>query len=325
METTLRILQGEALPFSEQVEGLFDIFPRWVDESVFNEAHQILDALLPPGDSLLERMIARSKVTEISVERAEPLLHEIVDTLRRRTQARFPLPEGEAFELSLVEDKPWGAYNWYLGDFRSLIEVNTDLPLHITGLAGTMAHEGYPGHHTEHVIKEQRLFKERGYPEFAITVLYSPSCVLAEGIATRAMSMLLSDEEWIAWHADEIFPRADFAHLDAERERAIDKAKRALRAVPGNVAFLLHDQGVDEAEVVAYLQRYQLASEKEAHQMLRFLSFQFYGAYIFNYYQGGAMLDALFDARGERARWFARLLAEPVTPSQVRAWSTVGK
>jgi len=92
---------------------------------------------------------------------AHELALEIIAELRRRTQARFPLPDGESFELRIVTNQPWSAYNWYLGDFRSRIDVNTDLPLHVTGLVDLMAHEGYPGHHTEHSLKEARLARER--------------------------------------------------------------------------------------------------------------------------------------------------------------------
>jgi len=149
MQTSLGILQGEQLTLVEEVKALYDIAPEWVDEAAFQEAHRTLDGLLLPGDSLAERMTIRMKATEIPVEQVEPVLHEIIAELRRRTRTRFPLPADEAFELQLVSDQPWGAYNWYLGNCCSRIEINTDLPLYITDLADLMAHEGYPGHHTE--------------------------------------------------------------------------------------------------------------------------------------------------------------------------------
>jgi hypothetical protein len=321
MQAALCILEGKESSLAEEVEALYDITPQWVSETVFEEAHQALEGHLPSGPSLFERMVARKKATEVSAERAHPLLHEITTELRRRTQARFRLPAGESLEIRLVKNEPWDAYNWYLGDFRSHIDINTDLPLHATALVNMMAHEGYPGHHTDHSIKEQTLVRERGYIEFSITILHAPSCVLAEGIGTHALSMVLSDDEWVTWHTDELFPRAGLGHLDAERERAIDQASRRLgEAVLGNVAFLLHDQGVDEEEAVAYMQRYGLRSEPEARHLMPLLSNRLLGSYVFNYGYGRRMLDALFAARGDGDRWFAQLLTRPVTPSQVRAW-----
>jgi hypothetical protein len=324
LQTVLRILRGESIAFAEEVAGIFDIYPEWADEQTFAEAHRALEEFLPPGPTIQERMAARNTATEISVARAEPLLHVIIAELRRRTQARFPLPDGESFELRIVVNQPWSAYNWYLGDFHSRIDVNTDLPLHVTGLVNLLAHEGYPGHHTEHSLKEARLARERGYPEFRVTPLYGPSSALSEGIAMRAASVVLADEEWVAWHADELFPRAGLGHLDAAREHAIIKASDALEAVFGNAAMLLHERGASPDEVIAYLRRYGLMRDEEARQSLRFLTPRLDAAYAFNYYYGAGLLDALFAARGEAEPWFARLLTEPVTLGQVRTWIAGG-
>ncbi len=73
--------------------------------------------------------------------------------IRKRTAGLVTLPEIEAIEIAMVSDKPWGGYNWYLGDCRSLIEINTDLPIRANSLLDLICHEGYPGHHAEHAIK----------------------------------------------------------------------------------------------------------------------------------------------------------------------------
>jgi hypothetical protein len=322
MQTSLRILQGERFTLTEETEALYDITPEWVDEAVFEEAHRALNELLPPGDSLVERRMIRKETIKVPIEPDMPLLHEIVAELCHRTRARFPLPPDESFEIQLVSDKPWSAYNWYLGDFRSRIDINTDLPIGITRLAGMLAHEGYPGHHTELAIKESRLVREKGWIEHTVAVLNSPSCVIAEGIATRALSTLVPDDELVAWYADELFPRAGLGHLDAQRERAIDNASRKLSGVPGNAAFLMYDQNADESEIVAYIQRYGLNSEEEAGKAVGFLKYA--RSYVFTYHYGGEMLDALFAAQGDRDHWFTRLLTESVTPSQIRARTAGG-
>jgi len=321
MQTSLRILQGEQLTLVEGTKALYDIKPEWVDEAVFEDAHKALDELLPPGGSLLERVTARKKTVEVALERAEPLLHEITAELRRQTRERFALPGNESFVTRFVTNQPWRAYNWYLGDYRSRIEINTDLPLHTPELAELMAHEGYPGHHTEHSIKEAKLQNEKGQMEHSVTLINSPSCVVSEGIATRALSVLMSDEEQIAWHAEQIFPRAGLEHVDARREQTIKAAARKLSGVGGNAAFLLHDQGASEDDVAAYFQRWGLNSAEEARQRVAFLANPLFRSYIFSYRYGGELLDALFASRGERDHWFARLLAEPVTPTQIRNWT----
>ncbi len=321
MQTSLRLLQGETLPLAEEVTLLYDITPAWVDEREFDEAHRQLDDLLPPGDSLLERLSQHRQSLEISYAQAALLLPAIAERLRTLTRRRFPLPDEESLEFYPVTDKLWNANNWYLGQGRSRIDLNTDLPLQITGLVETIAHEGYPGHHTELAIKEARLLRARGHGEQCVVLLNAPSCVVSEGIAVRALDVLLSEEEQIRWHAEEIFPRAGMAHLNAEREHAIARISRRLRGVWDNAAYLLHDQHLSEAEVSAYFQRYGLRRAKEADKAVKFIADTLLRSYVFSYSYGGKLLDALFAARDDAAQWFARLLTEPVTPSQIRAWT----
>jgi len=320
MRTSLRLLAGERLTLVEEVAGLYDITPTWTDESVFEEAHRTLAALLPGSGSLAERLAAKKHATEISVDQARRLLPDICAELRRRTRAHFPLPADESFDVEFVSGQPWGAYNWYLGNCRSRIDVNTDLPLQIVGLSGLLAHEGYAGHHTELSIKEDRLLHGLGWSEHCLALINSPSCTIAEALAVRALEVLMSDSELIAWHANEIFPQAGLGHLDAAREHAIVLARRRLAGVAVTAAFLLRDRAASQAEVIAYLERFGLRTEPEAHKLVSFLTAPLSSSYIFTYHAGGELLDALFAARGEPVRWFRRLLTEPVTPSQVRAW-----
>lgn len=318
MQATLRQLRGEQLALVEETELLYDIAPRWVDESAFAEAHRILDELLPPGDSLAERMAARNEAASIVIGPNSPVLKEIVAELRGRTRARFCLPPGESFALELVRDKPWSAYNWYLGDFRSRIDINMDRPVNVARLVSLLAHEGYPGHHTELAIKEDCLTRQQGWLEHSIALIDTPSCVVAEGIATRALATLMSDDELVTWYANELFPRAGLSHLDASREQAINNACLKLEGVTSNAAFLFLEQHLDKTEVSAYVQRHRLDSAQEAVRLVRFIAHA--RSYIFTYHHGGAMLDLLFADCPERDPWFTRLLREPVTPGQIRAW-----
>ncbi|MBE3037644.1 MAG: hypothetical protein IMZ62_02360 [Chloroflexi bacterium] len=318
MQTSLSMLQGLKLPLADETEALYGVRPEWVDESIYFEAHQALDELLPPGGTLPERMAARNKALEVPVEKVRELLPMTVQLLRQRTRARFPLPEDESFEVVFVHDKPWGGYNYFLGGGRSRIELNTDLPMRITGLLNILAHEGYPGHHTELSIKEARLVEDKGWLEFSINPLFTPFSLLSEGIATRALDQLLTDEEQIVWEQEVLFPQAGFAHLDARREHTINHLSRRLFSVRGNASFLLHDRGASPQETSAYLMRWGLENEQEASKNVEF--FTHYRSYIFNYYLGRQLLDALLDNRHDSDRWFTRLLSEPVTPALLRSW-----
>jgi hypothetical protein len=322
MQTTLAMLQGQSFDLVTETEALFDISPGWVAESIFEAAQVNLAELLPPGDSLVERVAAHETAMQISLEADSPLLSQVVAELRHRSQARFPLPPGESFEVKLVRDEPWSAYNWYLGNFRSRIEINTDLPITINDLVEVIAHEGYPGHHTELVAKEANLIRDQGWLEHTIILLDSPSCVVAEGIATRALTTLMTDGERVDWYRNELFPRAGLAHLEAGRIQAIETARQQLAGVPGNAAFLMFEHNAADAEILAYIQRYRLSTAQEAGQLLRFLKHA--RSYTFTYFHGGKLLDDLLAQQSDRDACFARLLREAVTPSQIRAGLVVG-
>jgi hypothetical protein len=319
MRMSLRLLAGDKVSLAEEVEALYDVQPEWKDESIFREAQRRLAEILPVGDSLKERLEAWNKSLEIPVETVKDLLPAVIDRLRERTLTRFGLPENESFTVEFVSDQPWGGYNWYLGEYTSRIDINTDLPARIDGLVGLMAHEAYPGHHTEHAIKEFKLVRQKDFQEHVVTLINSPSCVIAEGIATTALKTVIADDELEDWYRSEILPRAGLSHIDAARMVEIGRAGRQMAGVVGNVAFMLHDQQKSAEELSAYLQEYALDTEKEANHFIQFVSNPLFRSYVFTYHVGYELLEELF-AHVDRDRYFARLLEQPVTPSQIRGW-----
>lgn len=319
MQMSLRLLCEENVSFADEVRSLYDIQPTWKDESNFEEAHRLLDELLPAGDSLRERMIAWNRSLEVSLEKVKELLPTVIHTFRALTRKKFDLPDGEDFHVEFVSDQPWSAYNWYLGNSKSRIEINTDLPIRITGLPHLIAHEAYPGHHTDLCTKEQKLVKELKYSEFTVNLLYAPSAVMAEGIATTALKTILTQEEFEEWFRQEILPLAGMSHIDSKRMFAIIHAREKMDGIGGNAAFMLHDQHKSEEEISHYLQRYGLSTEKEARHTIRFISQPHDHSYIFTYHAGSDLLNALFQ-HGDREHYVKRLMEEPVTPGIVRQW-----
>lgn len=319
MQMSLRLLSGETVSLAEEVQALYDVRPQWKDETNFDEGHRALDQLLPPGNSLIERNVAWKKSLEISNDKIRELLPHIMGVLRERTRAKFELPSEESFAVEFVSDQPWSAYNWFLGNARSRIDINTDLPMKISVLPSLIAHEAYPGHHTELSIKEQKLVRGKGWMENVVNVINSPSCVVAEAIATSALETVFSDAELEDWYRSELLPRAGMTHIDAGQIMAFLRVADKMSGLTGNAAFMLHDQKKSEDEICAYLQKYGLLTEKEARQSIKFISNPLYRSYIFTYHIGYDILKELF-AKKERETYFKRLLEEPVTPSQIQGW-----
>lgn len=315
METTARRLAGEPIGYRDEVRACFDIEPYHTPEQVFEQANAELEALLPGQGPLAERVALWRRSFEVSPEVAEQMIAVIAAEARARTDTELvALPAEDSVEFTLVRDKPWSGYNWYLGDGRSRVEINTDLPIRAGGLIDLVCHEAYPGHHTEHALKERLLYRERGWGEQAIQLINVPECVISEGIATLAADMIFDGDAY-AWAAGQIYPLGGIVG-DPEREARIAKAQWSLRALSGNAALLLHEQGAAPDEVVQYMMRYGLRSEREARQSLRFISDPLWRTYTFTYFVGRDLLGRWI-AQGDRKERFRQLLTEQVYPSQL--------
>jgi hypothetical protein len=323
MASVIRNLAGDPLDFVEEVESYFDITPEMADEAVFDTAQAEMDKLLPGGGSLVERLAAWKKSLELEPDRIRPVFELACCETRRRSLALFDLPPGEDLSLHLVEEKPWSAYNWYLGGYQSRIDLNTDLPLHAHAAVPLLAHEAYPGHHTEHAIKEYRLYQQQGRPEHSIQLLLAPECVLAEGIADSAQDMILDDAELASFLHDELFPAGGLSGIDAEQQIRLSRASEGLRRVSCNAALLLHRDGQPPDQVQRYIERYALRTPKEAAQTMKFIQNPLFRSYIFNYAMGKELLASLLDGP-DAVENFRRMLSEPFTPTQVRQWQAGG-
>jgi hypothetical protein len=322
MLTTARRVAGEELPYREEVRLLFDIEPKATPEGIYDAAISDLDTLIPGDGPIAERMVTWRQSYAIPPETARRLVDVILPELRARTQEFVHLPDDESIEIRMVQDQPWSGY-WYLGNGRSRVDLNTDLPIYAYRLTDLLAHEGYPGHHTEHALKE-RLYTEHGLGEHALQLINTPECLISEGIATVAERMLFTPHELVRFRRERVYPAAGITG-DPEREVAIGAAQRILRSVPGNAALLLHEEGRDPQDVLAYLQRYGLVAEAEARQRLRFIADPLWRAYIFTYHVGYELISGWLDqAPTERHGRFRTLLTEQVYPSQIAAWTAYG-
>jgi hypothetical protein len=315
MDCLLRQVNGEEISFLEEANCLYDIEPHLIDENRFTAAHRELDTVLPGEGSIADRLEARRKQYEVSNDKALPLIDLARAETRRRTLALMELVEGESLEVTLVNNQPWGAYNWYKGNYHSLIEFNTDFPLNALALLGTFAHEGYPGHHTEGILKDKLLYRDKGYAEEATRLLYSPAAVIAEGIATTALEIIFPNDSDDEWNVEVMLPAAGLPAEPIDQMRRIAKAARELRYVSGNAAILYHTGRLNEEQTVEYFRTYALGTEQRARQGFRFIDR--YRAYPFTYTWGYDLLEQATNGR-DKTPLFRRLLTEQILPSQLK-------
>jgi hypothetical protein len=311
LETVARKLAGEEFDFADEVERRYGVRPRRTAEAEIDAAHAGLDAALPGAGSLAERYQEWREGQAVPKDRLGPILSAIVEELRARTRECLGLPEGESYELQLVSDEPWSAYNYYEGGLRSRIAVNTDVPMATNFLTELMAHELYPGHQTEHAWKEQLLYREGGRPESSILMIGTPESLIAEGIAGLAAEMVLEDEDAFA---AEVLGRHGIEY-DADLARAVKGVRRPLARASDNAAMMLYEDGASEDEAVEYLKDRALMSDRRARQAMKFIADPMWRSYVTTYEDGYEV--CLTWVEGDRAR-FKRLLTEQLTPADLR-------
>jgi len=206
-----------------------------------------------------------------------------------------------------VADEPWTAFNYYLGGRRSRVALNTDNPADAFVLPMLVAHEAYPGHHTEHVWKEALLVDGAGYVEESIFLVGTPQAVVSEGIAELALPLTLGDE------TDDVAGRV-FAEVgveyDVETSRAVRKFRNGLSGLQVNAARMLHVDGRPKDEVVDYLERWGLRSREHAASSVEFLVHPTWRAYASCYSAGLDLCRRFVD--GDVGR-FRRVLTEQFT------------
>ncbi|MFX0061934.1 MAG: hypothetical protein ACFFC7_07070 [Candidatus Hermodarchaeota archaeon] len=315
LNTSIKALSGEKFGFLEEVNFCFDIFPEKHDEDKFDEAISKFDEILPGKGSIVDRMALQQNSQVVAKKYLLTLLEASMKEVKERTLKLFELPPSEALEIKLASQQPWSAYNWYLGNYRSLIEFNTDFRSLITTLATTMAHEGYPGHHTEHCLKESLLYRQQGYIEHAVLLVRTPESVIAEGIATVANEVIFGKKELFEWVANYLGPIAQI-DIDPELETEIISTRKELSYVGGNVAYLLYVENMPEDQVVDYMAKYGLMKKEDAKKRMDFIKDPLWRSYIYNYTEGYRLVKHYLGQPFDLNK-FQKLLTEQIVPSQL--------
>lgn len=305
-----RKLAGEELGYAEEGELVYGIEPRWHDEEPFRAAAATLDEALPGAGDLRTRLARWYDEIALPPAILERALRDVAAELRRLVRERIGLPEGEDFELELVTDKRWLGYARYLGRLRTGISVNTDLPLLAADLVNLTAHEIYGGHHTHHVWQEVELVRGRNELEWTLVLLWSPSAVLAEGIATAGPPIFVGDGQQLA--AD-VLGRLGFEY-DAELGARVTDARRLLQGVSSNVAMLLHDRGASLDEAREYAATWSLQPDERLDKLVARQAASPSPVYQHCYWQGRELVDGY--VRGDPAR-FRELLTARLLPSEL--------
>ena len=318
MQTVCQKLGGATFRLDEELQRCFDLsLPvSRIPEAQFDHAWARAEETLPGMGAVQDRLETLERHVTLPAEHADhlaDLFHYALAEVRSRTQAFVKLPADETISVQTVRGQLWMANNRFQGQAHSLIELDLDTCTYLPGLLTLATHEGYPGHHTELVLKEQLLYHEKGYLEQAIGLLISPQAVISEGIATLASEMLFSREEVGDWLAEHLYPRAAGLVVSPEEARWTSPTVELWMLVQRNAALLLQE-GHAVQEVQNYLQQYLRLPATQAAHLLAYLQRPFREGYIFTYTAGAELMRPWLQGT-DRQAVFTRFLTEPITPS----------
>jgi hypothetical protein len=319
METLARKLCGETFTLAEEAARCLDIHPIWTPEAQFEQAHALYETVLPGMGSLAERLRAYKAGIACPPEQTN-LLPGFVDLAfaeaRKRTSSLVELPDGETIDIQYLPEWEHEAAAYYRGNYRTQIVINAAATaISLSRLFDhKVCHEGYPGHHTDYVLKEQHLAR-RGYTEQTLYLTLVPQCVISEGIAMVAHEMIFFEgeaEHWIAEQMDRLFHK----EVEAKALLRLRQASDMLEGVWSNAAMLL-DEGRSEAEVTQYFVKHMLLPEDRASSYIAFLKHPLYGLHVALTYGNGQKLVRRWLQGPDRVAVLHRFLTEQWTPSQL--------
>lgn len=305
-------LAGLDIAYVDEVETCYGVTPRWIDEEEIEAAHRRLDRSLAGTGPLPDRLAAFRDRHTIPSDELRSVIDAVASDFAERTRAMFGLPDGEHVDFELVADKPWSGFNYYEGGLRSRVAINTDLPVLSTSIDHLVAHEAYPGHHTEHCRKEVGLVRGRGHLEESIFLIGAPQCLLAEGLADLGIEVLLGDDR-VTVVADLLAPLG--ITYDVEAIAAVRHFGEVSSRVDGNLGILLNDRGANPDDAIAYAERWALLDHDRATKRVQFLTDRTWRAYISCYVEGLPLCREF--VAGDPAR-FDRLLTEQLLPADLR-------
>ncbi len=203
LQTLVEWLSGADISYGQLVKRLFNIDMKAYPESVIDRQIQRADEAFIgfPGADLRERADRFMTTGEL---RGEPLRNLIEGELQDKASEVGRLFKERVFSkiggrirdngvrYKAVTNKPWGGYNYYLGDFKSMNEFNVDHPMNREVSLSVIYHE-YE-HHVNNLFRERAYLKNR-YLELSVVPLHTGRSVISEGSADSAKEFLrIADE-----------------------------------------------------------------------------------------------------------------------------------
>jgi len=323
LRTKVQMIGGKTYSFDEEAALLYDAEPPFYPLSYFDKLLDEMDQLLN-GDAVLSSRYTKFMEQFIIPKNMLDSIFSIATAESRAiTKQYLDLPTQENFVLEYVNDKVWSGYNYYQGDSQSLIQINTDFPIHIDRAIDLASHEGYPGHHIYMMLLDQNLVNTKGWMEYSVYPLFSPLSFISEGSANYGIDMVFPGEKRLAFERDVLFPIVGISKMKAEKFHKVQELKAKLKYAENEIARRYLNGIIEREEAVGMIETYLLFSPKKAIQRLNFIETN--RSYVINYNLGRDQVAKHMKLSGAdpelpEKRWqiFKELLSNPYSSSTLK-------
>jgi hypothetical protein len=307
----IKIFSGEFGTFDEESKDLYGAIAPAYNESHFKDVISKLDKTLPGKGNVSDRFQKLANRFIIPPAKLDTVFKAAIAECRKRTLSHVQLPANEDFKLEYVKDKPWSGYNWYKGNYQSVIQINTDLNIFIDRAIDVGSHESYPGHHVYNMLLEKELYRDKGQVEISLYPLYSPQSFIAEGTANEGIEVVFPGKAKINFAKSVLLPLAGldtagitsyFNALEIRGELSFARNEAARGLVNGTM---------DEKAAIKWLKDYALFNEQTAIKSIAFIRKN--RSYVINYNYGKQLAHEYIERHGGGWEPFLYILRHQVT------------
>ena len=315
----IRIYSGEFKTFDEESKELFGISAPVYPEEHYKLLLDTLNQLLPGKGTVQDRFQNLANRFIIPENKLDTIFKTTIAEARKSTKAYYSLPETETFTIEYVKNKPWSGYNWYKGNYTSLIQINTDTRIFIERAIDVGSHESYPGHHVYNMLLEKNLYQDKGWVEISLYPLFSPQSFIAEGSANYGIDLVFPGDKKIRFAKEKLLPLAglDTTFIGIYFKSLAIRGK--LNYARNEAARGIVNQTMNDQQALDWLMNYCLYNQETALKSISFI--KKYRSYVINYNYGQDLVRNYIELneKDPKKRWevFGKLLSNPVLPEKL--------
>jgi len=207
-----------------------------------------------PGSDVSEKVLRWEAESKVSGETLKKMIDteviertkEITGLFEKHVFAHFPTKvENKGVIYKTATGEPWGAYNYYQGNYTSINVVNIDRSFSRHGLINALCHE-YE-HHVANIFTE-KYYRENKALDLAAILLHTKRCIISEGTADCA-------RDFIGFQ------------LGGEYGELVESLLNLRSMVGLNVAYMLNVENVDDETVAEYIASEEFRPVEEARKL----------------------------------------------------------